>query len=190
MFYRRLSPPTRLIHAAWLLAGASLLTACGGGGDDPLATPPGSGGGGSVAAAPLVITAATPASLNGTLGTTTAQYESGSSNEGMTTFAATDSHCRVAGYVLTNSGDNQTYYLEISFRKDTRAVGLVKFGPDPSLALLASALQPATGTLVDIGNRRVGFTNLVLTGGSTSLTLNGALDYPTNVAAENRAACG
>ena len=43
---------------------------------------------------------------------------------------------------------------------------------------------------MDIGNRRVGFTNLVLTGGSTSLTLNGALDYPTNVAAENRAACG
>lgn len=176
--------------ALTLLCAASL-AACGGGEEDSPADPPtGGGGGSSVAAAPLVISAGTPASLNGTLATTAALYESGSSNEGMTSFASTDPYCRVAGYTLTNSGDGRKYYLELSFRKDTRAIGLVKFGDDATFAVVASLATPASGMVVDLTNRRVGFTNLVMTGSGTSITLNGALDYPTNVAPENRAACG
>jgi len=68
------------------------LAGCGGGDDTPAAA----GGGAAVAAAPLVISAASPATLNGTLGETTAQYEAGSSNEALGGFASTDPYCRVA----------------------------------------------------------------------------------------------
>lgn len=187
----------RRASAALALLATLGLSACGGG-DDPAAAPPpppapppsGGGGGTTVDAAPLVITEASPATLDGTLETDTAQFESNSSNKGMTTFASTDPYCRVAAYTLVNSGDGNRYYLEVSFRKDNRAIGLVKFGDDASFALIASARGPTTGAVVDIVNRRVGFTGLVLQAGTTTLTLDGALDYPTNIAPENQAACG
>ena len=183
------SPLTR---AVLLMACAAAISACGGG-DDPL-TPPGSGGGtgggSTVAAAPLVVSAAAPASLNGTLAVSGALFESNSSNDVITTYAASDAYCRVAAYTLTNSGDGNKYYVELSFRKDTRAIGLVKFGDDTTFSVLASVTAPATGVVVDLTNRRIGFTNLVLTGSGATITLNGALDYPTNVDPSNQAACG
>jgi hypothetical protein len=45
---------------------------------------------------------------------------------------------------------------------------------------------------VDTTNRRIGFSGVVVGGaGSTnSVTLNGSLEYPTNIDAAARAACG
>jgi hypothetical protein len=141
-------------------------------------------------AAPLVITGATPSTWNGTLAKATAQFEHGSSDETATSFQPTQPYCRVAAYGLVNSGDGKKYYLEIPFRKDTRAIGLLKFGDDASLTTLARVLNPATGVGIDIANRRITFTNLVIGTGAQGLTLNGSIEYPTNVAPENRAACG
>ncbi len=162
------------------------LAGCGGGDDTPAAA----GGGAAVAAPPLVISAASPATLNGTLGETTAQYEAGSSNEALGGFASTDPYCRVAAYGLTNSGDGKKYFVELAFRKTDRAIGLVNFGDNSNLATLARVGSPTTGVVVDIANRRIGFTNLVISSLNTTITLNGTLSYPTNVASENRAACG
>lgn len=100
---------------------------------------------------------------------------------------------RVAGSrptALLDGGDGKKYCIELSFRKDTRAIGLLTFGDDASLATLARAAAPAAGVAVDISNRRIGFTNLVVTSVGSTITLNSALDYITNVAPENRAACG
>lgn len=180
-FGRRAAPAAALLLAA-LLAG------CGGGDDTPAAAAGGTGA--AVAAAPLVITAASPATLNGTLGETTAQVESNSSNEALGGFASTDPYCRVAAYGLSNSGDGKKYFVEVAFRKTDRAIGLINFGDDASLATLARVSAPATGVTVDTTNRRIAFTNLVISSLSTTITLNGTLSYPTNVAAENRAACG
>lgn len=177
---RRTGAPAALALLAALLAGC-------GGGDDPAAA---AGGGVTVAVAPLVVSAASPATLNGTLGETTAQYEHGSSNEALGGFASTDPYCRVAAYGLSNSGDGKKYFVELAFRKTDRAIGLVVFGDDSTLGTLARVLAPATGVTVDIANRRIGFTNLVISSLTTSVTLNGTLSYPTNVAPENRAACG
>lgn len=175
------------------VALATALAGCGGGDDGAGAgggVGAGAGGGATVAAAPLVISAASPATLNGTLSEVGAQYEAGSSTEALGGFASTDPYCRVAAYTLTNSGDGKKYFVELAFRKTDRAIGLVKFGDDGSLATLARVLAPATGIVVDTTNRRIGFTNLVITTGGTSITLNGALSYPSNVAPENRAVCG
>ena len=105
----------------------ALLAACGGGDDAGTTTTTGGSGSGSgsttVSAAPLVITAATPATLNGTLDKAAAAIESGSSNSTMGSFASTDDHCRIGAYNLKDSGDGVVYYIEISFRKDTKAVG-------------------------------------------------------------------
>jgi hypothetical protein len=181
-----------------LLATLALtLAACGGGGDDAAEPPAGGGGGGGAGgggggttAAPLVITAATPATLNGTLDKAAGLYESGSSNDVMGSFASTDDHCRVAGYVLRNSGDGINYFIELSFRKSDRQVGLVNFGLDSGLATLARVATPTTGITVDIVNRRIVFTAFTLSSTSTTVTLDGSMEYPTNVAPENQAACG
>ena len=178
-FRRRAAPAAAMLLAA-LLAG------CGGGDETPAAA----GGGATVAVAPLVVSAASPATLNGTLGETSAQYEAGSSDEALGGFASTDPYCRVAAYGLSNSGDGKKYFVELAFRKTDRAIGLVKFGDDASLATWARVLAPATGVTVDTVNRRIAFSNLVISALTTSITLNGTLSYPTNVAAENRAACG
>jgi hypothetical protein len=175
---------------------AVTLAACGGGGDAGTATADaggsgGGGGAGTVAAAPLVISAATPGSRNGTLTPTAGAIEHGSSNAGMTTYQSADPYCRIGAYTLNNSGDSTAYYIELSFKKDSKAIGLVKFGLDSAISSTEAQLTgPVTGMTVDISNRRIGFANVVLTGTGTSLTLNGALDFPTNVDAGNRASCG
>ncbi len=168
------------------------LAACGGGGDDN----PGSGGsagsaGASVASAPLVVSAGTPASLNGTLDKTTAQFEHGSSNALMTTYAASDDHCRVGAFALLSSNGTR-YYIEISFSKAAKAVGRINFGADAGLVLLARSVAPVAGVTVDTANRRIGLVNVVVGGANStnSVTLNGSLEYPTHVDAAARAACG
>lgn len=186
--------PLRAWRTHWLLATtAALLTACGGGDDAApagAAGAPGTGGG-SVAAAALVVSAGTPASLNGTLDKTTAQFEHGSSNDVMTTFNASDNHCRVAAYSVLNSNGTR-YYVEISFSKAAKVVGMIKYGTDAGLVLLARSVAPVAGITVDTTNRRIGFVNVVVGGaGSTnSVTLNGSLEYPANIDAAARATCG
>ena len=69
-------------------------------------------------------------------------------------------------------------------------MGLLKFGDDASFATLARVLNPASGVSIDTVNRRITFTNLVIGTSAQGLTLNGTIEYPTNVAPENRAACG
>ena len=151
----------------------------------PAPVPPGTG-----SAAPLVITAANPATWNGTLAKAAAQFEHGSSDETANSFQSTQPYCRVAAYGLVNSGDGKKYYLEVPFRKDNKTVGLLKFGDDASFAILARVLNPASGVSIDTVNRRITFTNLVIGTSAQGLTLNGTIEYPTNVAPENRAACG
>lgn len=170
---------------------AVVLSACGGGDGDPPASTPAGTGGGSVAAAPLVVSAATPASLNGTLDKAVAQFEHGSSNALMTTFASTDDHCRVGAFALLGSNGTR-YYVEISFSKAAKVVGRVNFGADTGLVLLARSVAPVAGVTVDTTSRRIGFVNVVVGGaGSTnSVTLNGSLEYPTHIDAAARAACG
>ena len=141
------------------------------------------------AAAPLVISVATNAGWNGTLSTAVAQYEHGSSDETATAFQSTQPYCRVAAYSLV-AADGKKYYLEIPFRKDSRAIGLLKFGDDASFATLARVLNPTSGVSIDIANRRITFSNLLIGTSAQGLTLSGTLDYPTNVAPENRANCG
>ena len=179
---------TRTHQLLAALAATALLSACGGGDDD--ATAPAAGGG-SVSAAPLVVSAATPASLNGTLDKSTGAFESNSSNDVMTTFNASDNHCRVGAYTLLSSNGTR-YYIEISFSKATRVVGFIKYGADSGLVLLARTPAPVAGVTVDVANRRIGFVNTVIgvAPSTNSVTLNGSLEYPTNVDPAARAACG
>ena len=150
-------------------------------------TPPGNPGG----VTSIVVSAADPVSLAGTLDAKNAQYESNSSNETNTTFLDSDPYCRVAVYVMLNPSSNFSYYIEIPFRKDTRAVGLVKYGSDGSNSfLLIRSLNPSTGVAIDTANRRITLSNLVVASASGSVTLNGTINYPTNVVPANRAACG
>jgi hypothetical protein len=88
------------------------------------------------------------------------------------------------------AADGKKYYLEIPFRKDNKAIGLLKFGDDASFSTLARVLNPTSGISIDIANRRITFANLLIGTSAQGLTLNGTLDYPTNVAPENRANCG
>ena len=141
------------------------------------------------AAAPLVITQATTAGWNGPLATTAAQYEHGSSDETANAFQSTQPYCRVAAYSLV-AADGKKYYLEIPFRKDNKAIGLLKFGDDASFATLARVLNPTSGINIDIANRRITFANLLIGTSAQGLTISGSLDYPTNVAPENRSSCG
>lgn len=108
----------------------------------------------------------------------------------MTTYNATDSHCRVGAYSLVDSGNSTAYFVELSFDKVTKAVGLLNFGNDSSFATLASATGPVVGVSIDVANRRIGFANVTLTGSGTAITLNGSLEYPANADPANQAACG
>ena len=190
------SPQPHAPLQTWLRPAAAalvavLLTACGGGDDDPPAGTQAGTGGGSVAAAALVVSAGTPASLNGTLDKTSAQFEHGSSNALMTTYVASDDHCRVGAFALLGSNGTR-YYVEVSFSKAAKVVGRINFGADAGLVLLARSVAPVAGVTVDTANRRIGFVNVVVGGANStnSVTLNGALDYPTNIDAAARAACG
>jgi hypothetical protein len=105
-----LTSPARAMRATWLLAAATaLLGACGGGEDD---APAAGNAGSSVAAAALVVSAGTPGSLNGTLDKTTAAFEHGSSNALMTTYNASDDHCRVGAFAMLGSNGTR-YYIEV-----------------------------------------------------------------------------
>jgi hypothetical protein len=169
------------------LAATALLSACGGGDDD--ATTPASGG--TVSAAALVVSAATPAGLNGTLDKSTAVFESNSSNALMTSFNASDDHCRVGAFAVLSS-NGARYTIEVSFSKSARTVGIIKYGTDSPLALLARSVAPVAGVTVDVANRRIGFVNTVVgvAPSTNSVTLNGSLEYPTNIDPAARAACG
>ncbi len=172
---------------------AATIAGCGGSDDDTAAPGPGPVVPAPPAstASPLTLSVSTPATLNGTLDKAAAMFESNSSNVVMTTFNATDNHCRVSAFALRNSGDGTLYYLEVSFRKDTKAAGFIRFGRDAGLELLARAPAPLPGVVVDIASRRIVFTNVVVGAtGTTTVTVNGSLEYPTNIAPENRAACG
>ena len=179
---------TRTNHLLATLAATTLLSACGGGDDD--ATAPAAGGG-TVSAAPLVVSAATPASLNGTLDKSTAAFESNSSNALMTSFNAGDDHCRVGAFAVLSSNGTR-YTIELSFSKTSKAVGIIKYGTNTPLALLARSVAPVAGVTVDVANRRIGFVNTVVgvAPSTNSVTLNGSLEYPTNVDPAARAACG
>ncbi len=171
-----------------VFALAALLTACGGGDDNAAAA---GAGGGTVAVAPLVVSAGTPSSLNGTLDKTTALFEHGSSNALMTTYNASDDHCRVGAFAVLSSNGTR-YYVEIAFSKTGKVVGRVNFGTDAGLALLARSVAPVAGVTVDVVNRRLGFVNTVVgvAPSTNSVTLNGSLEYPVNVDPAARAACG
>jgi hypothetical protein len=165
------------------------LAGCGGGEPEPAAGNTAGPGSTNVAQAALTISAANPATLNGALTKNIATVESNSSDATLSSFANTADHCRVGAYLMAHP-NGSTYYVEVSFRKDTKAIGLVKFGTDAGFAVLARAAGPLPAVAVDTTNRRIGFTNLVLASSGTTVTLNGSLEYPTNVAPENRAACG
>ena len=153
----------------------------------PAPVPPVTGG------APLVITGAAPATWNGTLDKAASQVEHGSSSStGGAPFTSTQPFCRVAVYGLLASGDGKKYFVQIPFRKDNKAVGLAVFGDDATLLTLARTADPTTGIAIDTVNRRITFTNFEIGGPNSTrtLTLNGTIEYPTNVAPENRAACG
>ena len=145
-------------------------------------------------ATPLVISAATPAGWNGTLGMAGVQFEHGSGNNtGDGPYDAGQPYCRLAVYGLVTSGDGVAHFLQIPFRKDDKTVGLLSFGLDATFAFATQVreLGPLPGMTIDTVNRRITFVNVVVgTNSATTMTLNGTLDYPTNVAPENRAACG
>jgi hypothetical protein len=132
-----------------------------------------------------------PASLNGTLDKATAQFEHGSSNALMTSYNATDDHCRVGAFAVLSSNGTR-HYVEVSFSKAAKAVGRVNFGLDAGLVLLARSVAPVPGVTVDVANRRISFAGTVVGGANStnSVTLNGSLEYPTNVDPAARAACG
>jgi hypothetical protein len=189
------------------LAVVALLAACGGGGEtsSPVAatpvttpvvvTPPVTAPATSTAA-PLVLSAATTASVNGTLNkaATTAQYESTiGNNTGSFSSAGPNDFCRVAVYAVPNSGNALTYDLEVVFSKTTRVASyamLTQVGGSATFA--ARDVAPnLTGITVDVTSRRLSFANQVLGGtGTNRVTLNGSLEYPTNGSVADRANCG
>lgn len=140
-------------------------------------------------AAPLVISLATNTALNGSLSKTAVQIEHGSTDETVSAYQSNLPYCRVAVYNLVGA-DGKKYFLEIPFRKDNQAIGLVSFGDDGSFTTLARVLKPTTSVSVDIANRRITFTNLLIGTSAQGLTLTGTVEYPTNFAQENRANCG
>lgn len=174
----------------------ALLVGCGGGGDGSTGagTTGGTSGGstGTPAAstgAALTLSATTPASAAGPLAATGAQFESGSSNETLGTFASSDPFCRVAVYGLTGSG-GRNYYVELSFAKSDGRVGLVKIGEGVQTVLARTAAPSTAQVAINTSARRITFTALVLSSSSFSAQLDGTLDYPSNVEPANRAACG
>jgi len=153
----------------------------------PAPVPPATGG------TPLVITDATPSSWNGTLDKAPALVEHNSSGgTGFAPYTSTDAYCRVAAYGLLASGDGNKYFIQIPFRKDNKQVGLAVFGDDVTRGTRARTADPTTGIAIDTVNRRITFINFVFGGANSSqtMTLNGTIEYPTNIAPENRAACG
>lgn len=177
------------------LALALGLAACGGGDDGSIPGGGSSAGGAAVVAAPLVVSAGAPASLNGTLNKAAAvAQESGISNgTGSYSSTAANDFCRVATYALPDSGDGHSYDLTVVYAKSNGGVSYVSLttnGAAPAFTARAGA-SPVPGVVVDVVNRRIGFSGAVLgAGGTQSATLNGSLEYITNANVADRAACG
>lgn len=195
-----------------LLLAAILCTGCGGGDDTVAAATPTSGGSGptptvvvttpttttsiSITSANLVVSAATPVSVNGTLNKAAPAvlYESTVGNStGNFSSAGPNDYCRVAAYDMPNSGNGAAFSLEVVFSKTTKVASyamLSQTSGTPTFA--ARAIEPNLGGItVDVANRRLGFSGVVLgTGGSNSATLNGSLEYPTNGSIPDRPNCG
>lgn len=147
----------------------------------------------TLTAAPLVISAAAPTTLNGTLNVTGGIPEVGISGAtGTYASAGPNDYCRVAIYEMVDNGDGKKYDLQVIFAKSDRAASFISLSLNGNAAgYSARAATPITGVTVDIGTRRIGFSNVVLgAGGANAATLNGTLDYPTNSAAADRTTCG
>ncbi len=170
---------------------ALTLAACGGGDDTPAAGAPAPAPSVSVTPAPLVVSAATPATANGTLAKASAILETGiSGSTGTYSSSGPNDYCRVAAYAMSNSGDGKQYDLTVIFSKSTKVVSYISLdGASPTV--FNARANTGTGIVVDVTNRSIGFTNAVLgAGGTYSATLNGSLEYPTNGSVPDRANCG
>jgi hypothetical protein len=175
------------------------LTACGGGGDsitvaaNPVAAAPTPA---ASTAAPLVLSAATTASVNGTLNkaATTALFESTVGNAtGNFSSAGPNDFCRVAVYAVPNSGNALTYDLEVVFSKTSQVASYAQLTQvGGSTTFSARDVAPTlTGITVDVANRRLTFAGQVLgSTGSNRVTLTGTLEYPTNGSVPDRPNCG
>ena len=175
------------------------LTACGGGGDsitvaaNPVAAAPTPA---ASTAAPLVLSAATTASVNGTLNkaATTALFESTVGNAtGSFSSAGPNDFCRFAVYALPNNGNALTYDLEVVFSKTSQVASYAQLTQvGGSTTLSARDVAPTlTGITVDVANRRLTFAGRVLgSTGSNRVTLTGTLEYPTNGSIPDRLNCG
>ena len=192
------------------LAGliAALMAACGGGGDGTFAaststpapvpsSPPVVVTSGTVSAAQLVVSAASPSSVNGNLDQTTpataGQRENFTSNAiGGFSSTGPNDYCTVSTYVMPNSGDSKKYALFVVFNKTSKSVSRVLFYEDVfPRTFEVEASGTVGGTTVDIASRRVGLTNVNLTGtGGKAATLNGALEFITNPVVADQASCG
>jgi len=183
------------------LIALAALTACGGGGDSSTVatTSVGAAPTPTVApstAAPLVLSAATTASVNGTLNkaATTALFESTVGNTtGSFSSAGPNDFCRVAVYALPNSGNALTYDLEVVFSKTSQVASYAQLTQvGGSTTFSARDVAPTlTGITVDVANRRLTFAGQVLgSTGSNRVTLTGTLEYPTNGSIPDRLNCG
>lgn len=149
-----------------------------------------------VTSASLVVSAATPASVNGTLNKAAPAvlYESTIGNStGSFSSAGPNDYCRVAAYDMPNSGNGATFSLEVVFSKTTKVASYAMLSLSSGTPTFsARAIEPNLGGItVDVANRRLGFSGVVLgTGGSNSATLNGSLEYPTNGSIPDRPNCG
>lgn len=174
---------------------AITLAACGGGNDTAATPAPASAPAVTITPAPLVVSAATPATVNGTLDKTLilGQNEAGISDSvGNFSGAGPNDYCRAAIYQMNNTGDSKKYFLEVVFSKATREVTYVRLAEDATPSgFTARAAAPITTVSVDIANRSIGFTNTVLGAtGVTPATLNGTMEYSTNAVVSERGNCG
>lgn len=183
-----------------------LLAACGGGSDNGTATTAAASMTSTTSttttttsttvtltAAPLVISAASPSSLNGTLNVAGGIPEVGVSGAtGTYSSAGPNDYCRVAIYEAVDSGDSKKYDLQVIFAKSDRTASYIGLSLNGNAAGYSTrAAAPISGVTVDLTSRRIGFTNVVLgAGGANAATLNGTLDYPTNTAAADKVTCG
>lgn len=172
------------------------LAACGGDGDGtPSGTTGATGGPPATPGAPLVVSNASTASVNGTLDKTLVAgfNESGISGPtGNFSAAGPNDYCRVAVYQMANSGDGRKYAIEVIFSKATKEVSFITFREDVTPSTFSTReTAPLPAAVVDIANRRIGFTNLIV--GTTNInkvTLNGTLEYATNAVVADRPSCG
>ncbi len=189
-----------LVQLASLFAAAaalSTLAGCGGGDTAVAASTPAPAPAPASApvAQPLVVSGASPASINGTLDQATVGIESGQSDETDTTYLASSTFCRVAAYGVKSSGDGKEYVITVTFAKAGGAIGIIKFTDNTANFIptyTARAVGPTVAGLnIDTAARVISFSNVRFgITGSNTVVLNGTLAYPTNAVPANRAACG